>query len=543
MEPAPEAPATHPEDDDLEFKPWVKIAAWGVAGAACLASVYALFYHWGYADGVASGEVAERLNLAAEKNIAYVLQTRVAGDETLLDAAQNHAERLGWMKDAAVKREVQGMLLSTLIERGLLARAESFLDEVLPPAAPENEAWAQRMLQVAHALAQAGKWEKAKLYFAALEGAVEATGLSVESLLRERLAAAVGAGQPRAEVVAALEAALSHAGAYPLFKTELLIFLGKLCNEQGERDKALSCFKAALDGVPRDHVPEDPNMAVCCGVALYEIGEPEAAEAWLRAGVSSPETISGASADFRAIALRHLATLSLESGKPLESLAFLCRAEGEATGRIPAESSFWKFMQEQRAWTLYSLHAYEDSLAEFRRTLAATGGDAAMRAQPLEGVTRCCLSLGLPDDALAAAKECVSIRESLMPDDTAALGRVYLLLAQACDQAGKIEQAASAYGRAVEILPQEHPAYRVALAGYAYALTQSRKWAEAVHVWETLIPLIPKGAYDQRETAKARLELCRRRVAESSAPAPASADNTTSPSPPSQDPRSDSPQH
>lgn len=535
MEPAPSPSPTDQHtaapEEPREFRPAVKIAALVLVVGACLYTGYRVCYKLGrevgFREGLESELVAERVNADAVRNVAYVLQAASADDATLLDHVRRRVERFAWIKDAAVKREVLEMLLTELMRRDMLVQAEDLLDEVLPPTQPDSPVREQRMLAAARGLAAHGKWDKAGAYLQCVEDALVARSVSTEALLRERVDLLGVAGVPREVLLQELESLAARvAKVYPMLSAELYVYLGKMYREQGTADRADAHFRSAL-AVMENH--EQLGVAalpsVCYGVALYETGEQDKAEEWLKRGVELDEHVSP---DLRAIALRHLATLCIESNQPMTALAYLHRAEGEATGRIAKGSLFWLCLMEQRAWALYTLQDYESALADFRAALAAADGrDDVLRAQPLEGVARCSVALGRVDDALQAARDCLTLRESLLQGDKVALGRVYNLLGQIYDQAGQVLPAADAYGRAAAVLPENHPARVQVLIGRAYALSQAQQWQAAMQAWEEAIPLIPQEDNAMRQMAQARLEQCMQRTA-TPQPQPATPQKSTS---------------
>ena len=514
--PQQETPAPQPEDDNLEFKPWVKLTAWGAVGLGCLSLAYYAFYSWGYASGERSATAraeqsfSDLLQVVEQKNAP---EPKAAdGHAKLLQLASN-PELFAGIENPILQRDARELLICTLIEGDMLDSAENMLREAMPPAKPETPIRARRMLGAASWLARHGKWEPAKEYLQAVEDAYAAWGRGLDAVLREHIELCGRAGLSREALGAELSSLIEKSAAgYPMLCAELHVYLGKLYREQGDHSRADAQFKEALGIISARSQSESELPHVCYGVALYETGDFDNAEKWLVSGLNANNPDD--STDMRAIALRHLATLSLEAGHPLDALRCLHRAEGEATGRIPKDNAFWLCLGDQRAWALYSMHEYEESLAEFRRVLAAASAAEyeRLRAQPLEGEARCCLSLGLTQEAVQAAEACVALRERLMAGDPVSLGRVFILLGQAYDQAGQVLPAAEAYGRAAAVLPADHGGKLMALSGQAYALTQARRWQEAAQAWEALLPLLPQEDGTRIERVKERLETCRRKA-------------------------------
>lgn len=466
---------------------------------------------------------AKNLRRAAEQHIAHALQLSAEDDATLLAAVLSPDDSMSWAKNPEVKHEVTGALISEILRRGLLLQVIDKLDELIPAAElPASPAWARRMLEIARCLTMAGRWDKAKAYLTTLHRPLSAKFVDSDELLRTHIELAGIAHLPVAARIAELESlAPAVAAASPALRSELHVFMGKLYGSSGRADEAAGHYRAALESLPATPDATTPDSAICYGVALFETGQNDAARAWLEAAVNNAAYASAASTDLRVDALRYLASIYMEMqpAQPHRALTYLSRAEGEAIGRIPADSSFWFFLQEQRAWILLSMSSEAEALAEFRRVLAAIpDANSPMRAQPLEGEARCCLALGQTDEALAAAAAAVALRERALADDTAGLGMAHLLHAQACDAAGDVSGAAGAYQRAAAMLPDNSEAACSAMLGYAYSLTQMQRWADAIPVWEAVIPRIPARDTERKTGAESSLAHCRKQLTAASAP-------------------------
>ena len=534
MEEAPPPAQSHkspepPEEVALEFRPEVKIAAAVLLLLAwvCVCFVfYRLGRQRGYEMGLSSDLVARQVNEEAVRNISYFLQVASADDKTLLDTVLKHEERLVWVKDPIVRREALGMLLSVLMERGLLLEAEYVVDEMLPPKTMEAPAWIARMQRAARCFAMAGSWEKALAYYRSVEESLLAVGdheLWREAVRERAILLAVGCGGSVEARLAGLQELLSRqqeqaADAQDLH-AELLTLLGRVQQEQGESAAAEKSFRAALaHTLPSDAL--SASTLACYGASYLELNERDDAEKYLRAAVERREP-GEAQRLFLVAALRDLATLSLNSNRVSDALSLLNSAGEVAKLCIPAESAFWPSLAEQRGWAFYMARDFDASLAEFRRALpTGQGADDRLRARPLEGIARNCLATGRVDEALPAVEECVKLRERFFPDAREGMGRVLLLLGQAYDQAGQAARAAEAYGRAAATLPEDHGGRAMALTSQAYSLMQDRQWEAAVLAWEALLPLLPADDAAFRERASAQLAECRKKSAKAAEPAP-----------------------
>lgn len=523
-----QGPASPPDELPLEFRPEVKIAAAVllVLAWACVCFVfYRLGRQVGYESGVSSEMVAKQVNDEAVRNIAYFLQVASADDPTLLDTVLQHEDRLAWVKDPVVRREALGMLLGVVMERGLLSRAEAVLDEVMPPKTTESAAWISRMQKAARCLALAGKWEKAQAYFRSVEESFLAAGAASawQGAMLERglMLSAGGCGGAAEARLAGVQELLArqkeHAEDAAELHAELVTLQGRMLLEQGNHAAAEKCFREALAAL--QHSSELSSAALaCCGAAHLELHERDAAEKYLKAALERGET-DPTQRLAQIMALRDLATLSLNDNQVRVALDLIARAREMAASCLPADSLFWPMLAEQRGWALYMGREYEASLAEFQGVLQAVGVEEKLRSHPLEGIARNCLAMGRVEEALPAAQECVKIRESLFPEAQESLGRVLLLLGQAYDQAGQASAAAESYGRAASALPEGQGSRTMALVSQAQALMQAQQWEPAVQVWEAALSLLPADDAAFRERAVAQLADCRKK-ATGSAPEP-----------------------
>lgn len=552
MSDMPPHASSHDEDDgDLEFKPWVKITTWVALGMAALGLAYYAFYTWGYAVGrketaeqterslsgvlqvtISAGTpvadmVAQRMAAtraeveksrsekeSAESQLTEVLCATEENNEALMRMAADRAALFACISRTDLRREAQGVLLNALIDRDLSGATEAMLDEVMPPAAPQSEVWAQRMLKAAAWLTRRGKWEKARAYLEALDSA-RGGGEVLRVWAEMALSAHRDAIELQRELHSLLDRAESRGSA--VLSMEISVILGQLCRELGDDDRAREHFIHAVEAVAQAK-PTAGTEALFYGVALYEVGELDAATEQLKAGLDSTARLPQYE-DYRVIALRHLATICTQRARYTEALGYLYRAEGEATGCIPADSPFWIHLADQTGWLLQTLREYEPALARFRAALVAAGERDALRIHPLEGVVAACLSLGRSEEAIAAAEECIKLRESCTPEDTKGLGLACLQLGRAFDQAGRLGEAGAQYTAAVPLLPRGSSELTDALESRAQVCAQTGAWESAAAAWTALAEALPESAAARREAAVKSAEECRRKMrGESAAP-------------------------
>ena len=504
------------EEAQLEFRPCVKYAGIGLAVLALLGLEYATYrvgHERGYAEATASGNVSESVNTAAVENLTHFMQAASKDDASLLATVANREKELGWIRDPDVKREAAWMLAQSLIDRGLTLQATELLAELFR-SAPDTPVWMRRAMVTARGLAEEGRLRESLSYYRYASTRYAACGqtegqLKALTAMVELLAAMEGSE----ETLSALEGLQHEASALGKpgrqLGAHILACMGRLYRVHGQHDRALKCFEAALSGMEPGKTPELASAAVCYGSALLEKGDREHAEKMLRDGVSRLGD-NPAEAPYLVSALRDLALMEQERGRADAALALLYRAEGAATGRIAPQSSFWLCLFDQRGWVNYTKESYESALSDFRRALEQEAGDE-LRAQPLEGAGRCCIALGKAEEAERCLAECLELRKRFYASDTAALGRVNLLMGQACDMAGKSAEAAVAYGQAAALLPPDEAAddRLLALTGRAYALSQMGEWEAASAVWEEVLPLVKDDAARSAEIHN-QMRLCRR---------------------------------
>ncbi len=449
--------------------------------------------------------------------VSDVLRLTDAPNDCLITAVKQHAGELAACGSDETGRELLWQLLNELMDRGLFLKAESEVDEVLPPQRPQNAEWARRMLQIAHVLVKEGKWEKAQGYYDAAQGAFLALGLSSEysAVVRERAAQlSVGSGGTRAERVTALHDLLTSLSAPtpPELAAELHIFLAKLQHSMGAYSQSQESLRQCTQSTTSAS-SSSPFLLACLGYAHLALREDEEAVDCLRDGIKQLHGSDAASRLFRALALRDLASVALNLGRAQSALALLERAEAEAGAIISPHALFRAEITGKRAWALYLAHDYEDALAVFRRQLdMIPESEENLRVHPLEGMSRCYLALGQPTEACQAAQECCSLYEKYNAEDKEGLGRFYLLQAQAQDQSGHPDVAEELYGRAGAALPADHSMRMIALEGQASALQQAGRWAEAIGVWKQVLAQIPEEQQANREDVQEQIAHCSSRL-------------------------------
>ncbi len=509
-----------PEEDeaDLEFRPAVKYAGIAVLIALLLGVEYATYrggYSRGYSDAAHSGEVEISINKAAVENLRHFMQTASADDETLLAtiAASDHA--LAWIKEPSVRREAEWMLAQSALDRG---KGEDITDllTTLFREAPATDVWARRALATARTLAVTADPVTAVEYYRTAIGrlaAQEDTDVRLVAMNELASLLATTSGDETLNALDALQKSASELGeGGRLLRADILAYMGRLYRERGDEPAALRCFEEALAGVNADEVPALAGASVCYGLALLDKGDSARAEALLREGVSRLGD-TPADSSYLVSALRALAQLEMKRGAADAALAHLYRAEGAATGRVPAQNNFWGCLYDQRGWVNLLKGAHEAALADFRRAIDLPAAEDVL-LQSCEGAGRCCIVLGDADNASLYLGRAAGLREKLMAHDAPALGRVYLLLGQAQDMRGDSTAAAAAYGRSAELLAQaegqDNAENRLsALMGRAYALGQLGLWSEAATLWEQIQTLVAGDAPREAEV-KNQLALSRR---------------------------------
>lgn len=514
MEPnSPEpSPVAEPGEEELEFKPVVKYTAIGLAVAALLGIEYATYrvgFSHGFTDGVNSGVVSEEVNNAAVENLTHFMQVATADEATLIKAVEDRANSLAWIKNPDIRREAEWTLAVALMNRNRISDAGAMLKELFSGEA-DSAVWGHRALITARGMASAGHAKAAGSYYRFAIRSFRKLGhtdkqVAACSELAEYVAASTEGGEAQLNILKELYAEVEKIGEPArLLKSTLMAYMGRLYRMIGQEEQALACFEKALEGADLDKVPGLAGAAVTMGSALLEKGDSARAAKLLRDGVNRLGEHPG-DASFLASALRDLARIEMDNGSAENALALLYRAEGAAMGRIDDNSSYWLCLYDQRGWVNLTAGSYQLAMSDFNKALVDRPVAEALRAQPLEGAGRCCIALGDVQKAESYLQQALTLREKHYSSDKAVMGRVCLLLGQACDQSGKTAEAAEYYGRAVEMLPDEQGETSDrfhAMLSRAYALSQLKDWNAAIQVWGALRSYVAKGSSRAREVAE-----------------------------------------
>lgn len=515
------APAPAEDEENLEFKPAVIYTAAGLLACAAiglLASFYWLGHRQGFAAGIASEQVAEKLNHTAAANLNRFMQLNAADDAELQTLAAAPEAGFAWIQDAAIRREAQWQLACILLSRGMADSAEPLLKKLFSDA-PQEALWAHRAAETgdsllpAHAAQEAAEWyRRAANDFAALgKGAENLTAL-------EHYFAALGAtpqGFARPEAAEALLKETENRPEARALRAALRLHLALLYRGRGDETAAVAALRSVTDALAPGNAPAadlTPAEQVCCGTAYAEQGNIEAALPLLTQGEARLGR-STTDALWRLMALRRTASaLMQQSGDVNGALSQLHRAEGLADHLLPADHAFHACLAEQRGWLLLLSQDEEAALASFTRAADAPH-DAVTAMQAMEGAGRCLLALNRAEEAEKVLQRCAALRGKQAPADKAGAGRVTLLLAQALDHRGQTAEAAGLYGKAAQLLTEageaESANLLTALLGCGYAMEQLHRWNEGREVWERITPLV-KDIPDRREEARTHLNECRR---------------------------------
>lgn len=502
----PHLPADEEEDDaNLEFKPVVKYTALGLAVCAFVGLTWATFrlgVSQGFTEGVASQQVAERLNAAAAQQLAQLLQCGSADDAELQAMAAEADARLAWIRDEQIRREALWQLAQTLLERRMGDQAAPLLQKLFD-GAPQEALWTRRMMAVGDAYFAARDPKTAADWYR--RAADTSQGGVKPDALAKLFAAQSLRGIGSAELLKEVEAL--GPDSRPL-QMVILTHLGELARTRGAAGEARACFEKAVKAAG-DPAAMSADELIYYATALTELGKAADGLRYLNEGLNrlghEPEMLGA-----RLIGLRQAAAATMSVHNDVNAaLALLNRAEGAAEGVLPASDSFWSCLAEQRGWLLLLLQEHEAALAEFQRALE-NPCDAQLTAQALEGAARCQLVLNRAKEAEELLKRCLTLREKQAGGDAAAPGRVLLLMAQAEDQQGRMNDSVTTYQRAAEALQKAGDTENLitALFGRGYALVKFAKWPEAMEVWQQVDPLV-KDKNDRREEARRMLNLCR----------------------------------
>ena len=507
-------PSAPLEEEELEFRPWVKWCGVGLAGAASV-GLFLATYFIGFAQGedagfqqaTTSGLVEKSLNEAASRNVLNFMRLASATDEHLLQAAADVNAAFSWVRDAEVRMEAEWYLTQALFSRGHHEEALAVLAPLFQRVTGGVE-WAHRALESGNHLVNIGQFDAARPHFeqaALLFTENKQPGWRYEALGQ---LIALEACAPQADT-AALEALLPELKADDEETRQLrsmaLVHIGTMLRSRGENEAAMGKFREALAAVENLRTVR-PEGAVSRGVAMLELGDAAGAEPMLRMAESNPGG-SLSDAAIRVLALRYLAVIEQQRGHNVTALAMLHRAQGVAEGRVKSSNAFWPCLYDQRGWIHYMVQNYQTALLDFNAAMAVTQ-EPTLLMQPQEGAARCYLELGKTAEAQPLLENSLNLRRQYTPGDKNALGRLNLLLGQLYDQQGKNPEAEAAYRIAVESLttdaPDEQENRLAALLGHAYVLTELERWAEAYAAWEQVLPMVQEQ-FDRREEARTQM--------------------------------------
>lgn len=471
--------------------------------------------------------VLKRISTGSVRDhVVQTLRLSEATDEELLSAVKNAASELQTQSDDAteLKRELAWSLVRHLIDRNLFSKAQRDAMLVLPAQKTDDSVIITRLLLMARALVRTGEWQTAQQYYEAAQDSYRALQQpnEVEQIIRERaVLLAAGCGASRQERITTLEGWLARLPeeSSSTLGAELRVFLAKLHRSLGNLELADSILREVISQELPDPVP--PSLLICHGYAHIALHEDEQAVDCLREGISKLDSDDVPSRMYRALALRDLATISLNLDHSQTALALLERVSTESSDILPEGTLFSPEIMGKRAWALYMAHDYEYALALFQRQMEVVPLDEeGLRVYPLEGIARCFLALGQPEEALPPAHECVELCEKFMAEDKPFLARLCLLLGQANEQAGRLEEAEANYSRSAGITTGDPAARMAALSACATVLMQEQKWEEAARTWEQILPLVPQQDIIQREDISEQIEKCRQQHAATSQSAP-----------------------
>ncbi len=516
QKPAP-TPAPEIEEEELEYRPFVKYAGIGLAVLLVLGSgyaTYALGYRQGYESGISSGQVEASINDAAVQSISRLLQAEVAHDEDLVRMAADTEASLSWINDAGVRREAEWTLACALLQRRMTDKAAPLLEKLFS-AAPDTVLWARRAAMAADVLQFSGQDKYAAQYYRrAADTARKCSAVSEYANALENLSAVLLSIGSKGDKVNSklndiLREAESLGEAGLTCRVLILAHEGERLRDIGNPAAAGHCFETLMKLQPKDCGQLSPTALICFGLAAKETGYAEQAQELLNRGLQIP----GVSPLCRLSALRHLASLAQERNDTATALGLLNQAEGLAAGRVCAEDSFWNCLFVEKGWLLFDSDHKSAAAEQFNRALHNNPVPVAA-VQALEGAGRCVLDTNA-EEASKLFSECIQMRLKHFAGDVASLGRLTLLHAHARDAVNMPEQAAELYAKAAEYLQGDTPELsenrRMALLGHAHALFRAEKWEDALSAWERVLPLL-EDKPELREEAINRLQDCRGRL-------------------------------
>ncbi len=481
-----------------------------------------LAYENGHWDGYQEGKkftppvVVMQSDEKALRRLSEFVEDASSSVESLTNLLNNREQRMAWIRDPHTRLETAWNLTRELINHDGVKNAFPIARDLIEQGYVEGDKrlWAQRAEFFADAVLKERRYADAMGYLTFVADVYEQLNLSHElsATLQKMSSVSLLMGQSDKAKQLLERAWAKSAPLGPektqLLKCRLLVVRGCLDRDAGKPEEARKNFEAAIAACPPDkigtHLPaaQDVPLRIALAEALLESGKRHEALTLFKTCLSVAEKDAAHMLMDRLTILRGLARAEADSGNFQTALGYLNQAYGAAVGVVPSPHSFWPAFYAQRGWLHFMNKEMSGAGADFLLAARHPSATPLIKAQCYEGMGRIILNETGSINKEAAAKHsrhfnaAVNIRQSALPQDTLALGRVHYYHGQLWDMVGDTAAAQEAYANATDALSKwpsgaERDFYLME-SGLcnAYALCELKRWQEAVSSFETVLPLM-----------------------------------------------------
>ena len=472
--------------------------------AAVLVLQYATFrmgYNQGWLEGSSKPpqQVILQSDEKAMKTLAGFMADSASGPESLAQLIKNRSERLKWIHDNNLKKDVLWGLGRDLLIEGRVQEALEALHELMPDQldAAEWPKWAPRAELTASLLLRDNKPVEAAVFFKRAAAWYNSQG-ELSQKLRSIVSAchALMADNQQEEALKLMDEAIRlsegfNADQGRVTRARILSMCAKIERIRGNSSRSRQLYEEALKLWPEDSDPAQPaelaGAKICMGEALLEAGRIDEASRLFESGLKSLGK-EVADLDFTLTGLRGMAQVCWKRAELDEALAYLYRAEGVAMGSVDPTNDFWSCLYDQLGWVYLAKKDASNAIEFFSRVVDDSTCPTA-QIQSCEGLGRAKYDLGEGDQAVNYLKQSLELREKKFPGDLYSLGRVCKHLGAAYDLNGQTQEALQAYTKSLLYLQQSPGNHKGELLietamSKAYAHMEEKQWQEAVNSFQ-----------------------------------------------------------
>lgn len=482
---------------------WMIVGGLFLVVAALQYGTFRIGYNQGWEEGAATPQqkVILQSDEKAMKNLAGFMSDAASGPDSLVNLVKNRNERLAWIRDPVLLKDVSWGLGRDLLTEGRVDDALELLGDLMPDgvSAPDAARWAPRADLAASLLMRENRPVEAASFFKKAAAGYVAPEQSPKRLKALQAAgSALLADNRQDEALKILDDARLQAKTLTdengkMTQTRILSMMARIERIKGNGARSKELFEEALTLWPAGNSGGGSDLGsarVCMGEAFLESGRMDEARDMLRAGLEHLRK-NDADLGFTLDALRGLARVCSSQGNQEEALANLYRAEGVAMGRVDDRNNFWPCLYDQIGWIHILRGKPSEAIGCFSRVMNYPACPEA-QVQSNEGLGRAYLEMGDPAKSRKYLEQAARLREKNFPGESVSLGRVYKNLGMAYDLSGQTPEALDAYGKAFDYLKTAPrcPLFVETALCKAYAHMEKEQWQMAVDTFQTVIPMM-----------------------------------------------------